>query len=423
MLNEWIILTEPGELRRSDFSLLMNFPRDKEHSQYAAFHELAIFRSGIMTDEVAGSGSLQALLLQAGIWEPKRAREAWDEFCARVDDIEALPEGGYELFPLVAANLTEFAPTLPHRDYLLSVLKHSWARSQSMFASVLPILQAFKSEGIDFLAFKGIALTPLYYKNWGARPGMNLGLLIHPQDVERTFSIMALSACVPLELVRPKKWNDFVRYRFESFWLRPDKVPVQLRWHLVQGYGDEQAEKRLREQAVPCPLPDLQAGTLCATDHFLQTCVDGTGLNRDFSLSWLTDAAMILRSGKINWTELEERAHQSQRIHAVRETLLDLDLLDLGVPKLQLEHWRQIKVSALENLEAGWRTQRRISRVGIKTAAMAYLRLHRDATQAARPQNLWAYLQQLHEMKGILRQIVLVWYVIRWNRFRNTSNA
>jgi len=385
------------------------------------FTNLPHFRPGVMRDEVVELGSREALLLQAGLWAPQQARGAWDEFCARIDDIEKLPNKCYDLFPLVAANLAEFAPTLPHQPYLQSVLKHSWARSQSLLASVLPVLQALGTNEVDFLVFKGMALTPLYYKNWGARSGMNIGLLIHPQDVERSFPIMARGGCFPLPQARSDNWKEFIRYNYETTWFESNRVEVQLRWHLIQGDGDDLAEKNLWDRAILCPLPGMEVRTLCATDHFLQTCVDGSGFNSVLSLAWLTDAAMILREGKIDWADLEERAHHSQRINAVRETILNLDRLDLGMPKPQAEYWRKIKAGALENIENEWRAQRTLARIGIKTAAMAYLRFNRDPRQAARWKNLWAYLKQLREVKGVFRRMVWLWYVIRWNRLRNTD--
>ncbi len=373
-------------------------------------------------DQAAGTDSLEVLLLQAGVWEPARARGAWDEFCARVDDVEALAGASYALFPLVAVNLQPLTPTLPHGSYLQSVLKYSWARSQKFLSAALPMLQALRDEEIDFIVSQGVALTSLYYQHWGARPTMTLGVLVHPQDVEKAIRILLRNGFAPPANSRLEHEKDLLRFGHALLWSHPDKFDFHLCWHLFQPCALESDEVNPWHRTTPCHLPGFATKSLNATDLFLQTCLEETGADPVSDFTRLADAAILLHDGNLDWPALESRARYLQRIIPVRDFILRLDRLDLGVPKSSAGHWRKILPGALERMEEACRPGL-TRRTRIKSLALAYLRLTQGERGFVFWQNLGAYLRQLTELKGVARRIALAWYVLRWHRLRVTEAA
>jgi hypothetical protein len=376
-----------------------------------------------MTAEPLRSDTLEGLLLQAGLWEPDRALGAWKEFCEQVEDVEALHHRCYDLFPMVALNLESFAPTLAHGDYLQSTLKHSWAQSKRRLSCVLPLLAALQSEKVDFLVLKGLALSALYYKHWGSRPLKDMGLLIRGKDVERAGLIMRRMDFTLRRGVLPETGKGSFLLESETVWEHSSKIELHLQWRLGWGCCDQRAEDGAWNRAVPCPLPGLQSRTPGAMEHFFHTCVCPADLNPDDAFLKRVDTAILLRSGEIDWGYLEDFTSYFQRIEPVRETIDSLGQLNIGMPQFILTRWQEKKTSRLENLEKACRVQPMIRRWRIKHSALTYLRLNQGASVGVLCRNIWAYMNQLDDLKGILRRIALIWYVIRWNRLRNASIA
>ena len=291
----------------------------------------------VMTGKPAQPTPLEVLLLQAGLWDPKRARTAWEEFCGKIDDIEVLDVGLYGLFPILAANLEEFGSTLLHADYYQSSLRHSWAKSHRFLSLILPVLRGLKEGGVDYLLLRGVALSYAYYGHGGARPNIDLGLLLPPAQVAKAFHLLLRLGCLAKVPIRPEDEAGLIRYGYESVWLLPNKMEFRVRWHLVQGCLYEADGARVWEQAQDCALPGLPTRTPGTINQFVEICLadyHGAYLLR------LADAAMVLREGKPDGAALEARARSLQRLQPVREMILELAHYDLGVSAEMTSHWR-----------------------------------------------------------------------------------
>jgi len=356
----------------------------------------------------------EQLLLHAGLQEPARAVHFWQKFCSGVTDIEALDGGAYRLFPLVAVNLKNIAADVPHKLRLHSVLRHSWVDSQRLFARVQPVLQQLREKKSDFLILKGMALSPLFYRHWGARPMADIDLLVRPEEVERAAAIIEEAGYLAQGGPGDEGLANLIEYRHELSFRNEHGVEIDLHWHLIAECRNQQAEKRFWQDAVSCPLPGLIVKTLCPTDHFFHTCIHGVQWNEVSPVRWLADSAVILRE-QLDWQRLAEQAHNFRRIEPVRQTLLYLEKMGISIPPEALDYWRNLPISDLERLENNYRMHRPNSRQRTRQLALAYLRLNQSSQTASLWRNMFSYMRQIHHFRAMSRRMRFIIYVMLFN--------
>jgi hypothetical protein len=229
--------------------------------------------------------------------------------------------------------------------------------------------------------------------------------------------------CLPLRGLLPGNGKESLQLESKMAWEHSTKMELQLQWRLGWGCCNPHAEQKAWDLALSCPLPGLPAKTLGATDQFFHTCISEADAIPGDAISKLSDAAIIVREGEINWPYLDELTGAFQQIEPVRETILQLGQLKMGIPDAIVARWRERKASPLEDLEKACRARPVIRRWRIKHSALNYLRLNQGASLGVLCRDIGAYLQQLDDLKGILRRCAVIFYIVCWNRLRKTSVA
>jgi hypothetical protein len=164
----------------------------------------------------------EVLLLQAALFDPARAATAWRRFCELIPDIEALNQGSYHLFPLVAANLGPDREALPHGGRLAGTLRYSWAKNQQLLAAIVPGLRGLQSGGVGFLVLKGAALASVYREKGGTRPMADVDILIRPHDLPQAMAILAGHDCRPPKAITTEYLSELIRFRHELTFHTPE---------------------------------------------------------------------------------------------------------------------------------------------------------------------------------------------------------
>jgi hypothetical protein len=359
----------------------------------------------------------ETLLIQSAIAEPESALAAWNAFCAQAADIEALDNGSYRLFPLVAVNLKDFSH-VPQGNYLQSVLKHAWARTFVFITEIRPILEELREAGIECLVFGGALLAFSLHRHAGGRPGPpEAGFLVRPDGLDRAISAIARRGWTSI-VPRPEIEPGFIRFGREIHFTHLAHGRIRLRWHFLGEPGDFEADHLVWNGAVACSLPGCEARTPDLADQFLQVCLDGCGFD---SLPALTDAAQILRHG-FDWDRLASQARLHRHIGPVQEMIRRLDQLGLGVPSLILERWRSLEATPLERTEMRCRLLPPPPRWHIKQEALRYLRAAGQPRAALAPEDLWIYAGRFSGLNGILRRLAFLYYVLRWRHLLTPSS-
>jgi len=361
--------------------------------------------------ETCWPNELEILLLQAGLWTPERALKAWEKFCASISDIEALGDGCYRLFPLVAGNLQNQKGPVPHLEHICGVLRHAWSKKQTLIRDTTPLFHALQEAGIPFLLLKGAALAAAYRRQMAVRPMVDIDILIRPHDLEKSVVVLGrLGSTFPGILTAERLW-ELLRFRHEITMRGKAGNDLDVHWYLISDSRDVAAEDSFWEDSVPCDFPAVKARTLCPSDQILHTCMHGTQWNEVSPSRWLADAAILLRDG-IDWKRLESQAKRLCQLRPVRDTLLYLNKLEIELPAGVLEHWTKMKMTDIEALEGSYRASRPNLRERTKQLAWIYLRLTRHLSYFEFFRQLPAYMAQIHHFRAYSRRVKFLIYLV-----------
>jgi hypothetical protein len=210
---------------------------------------------------------------------------------------------------------------------------------------LLELTSKLQNEGIPVLAYKGPALATAIYGDMSLRKSSDLDLLVRPEHLVQAVALMErLGFQSEPMLASPQ----VVPYRCDPANPRhvaiSEEIPfrahdgtyyVDLHWQL--GYSDWRAfspdvtkmwERVERQKLLHGAVP-----TFSREDLFVALCYHGTK-HRWESLKWLLDVAELLRSGRLDWSRVEQTTANNPRAASTVSLtiLLVRDLLDVSVP-------------------------------------------------------------------------------------------
>jgi hypothetical protein len=246
----------------------------------------------------------ERLLLGAIYWDGEKARNAWEAWRRAVSTPDRIAYGESRL--LAAA----FRPVraLGVDDQMLSlaggVYRRSWYENQLGLHRLAKAVASLNAAGIEVLVLKGAALSLLHYRDLGARPMLDVDLLVVPQHLRPAIQVLAASGWHPVATDGPVAG------------------PLQYGRHLKDGQGHEldlhayalmqSADDRdLWQSRVPVDLNGVSTSALGPTEQLLHVCVHGLRWDGP-TTRWAADAMAVLRSSQLDWDRLVERARSKR---------------------------------------------------------------------------------------------------------------
>jgi hypothetical protein len=256
-------------------------------------------------------GLEETLLLRTLLHRGPSAREAWECFRRRIEDLPALfrtdTGGRNRLSPLLLTSLRE--NDLEADPGLLTVLRTAYLREElrakayrDIVGSVVGALQA---ADVRFLVLKGAALSETVYAEPCLRHSHDIDLILPSDEVER-----AGHALQELGLRRepPLEWDQGIAYRHRT------DTPVQLLTWLFRFRvypTDFQAlwpNRRLVEESRVGTFK-----TLNPTFHLLHALGHASYCPSRSTLLWATDAWMLLHAREgLEWGTFVERTVETR---------------------------------------------------------------------------------------------------------------
>lgn len=297
--------------------------------------------------------SPQVLLLRAALLDGEAALAAWHEWLGAVD-IEALDPASYRVLPLLWHNLSHAGVDHPLLERCRGVFRHTWSKNQLLLHRTAPLLRAFGAAGIPLLVLKGGALGQLYYPSPGARPMNDLDVMVPFAAASAARELLERAGWRPT-LDLPPAQLAFIHalgYRDGA------GTELDLHWHALWEGARPGADDPLWRRAQPLRLAGLELATLCATDHLFQVCVHGLRWSEVPPIHWVADAALLLRSGAIDWVRLVEHGERERLTLQLLAALGFLrETLELPIPDEAIARLRAAPASAGERLELWARMQ------------------------------------------------------------------
>ena len=332
----------------------------------------------------------QELLLKICVgYDPVASWNAWRALVA----VEDLDLASQRLLPLAYEELRKAEVSHPDMERYRIVARYVWYDNQVRIGLVERVLDAFDSAGIPILLLKGIALTPLYYKNWGLRPANDTDILVPPErahDAARLLNDLGWHCSRSGDIASPMFRSTIHALEFES----AQNISIDLHWHALHDRCQEDADALFWKHAQPVALNVRQARTPGDTEQLFHVCLHAVRRNQVAPIRWIADAAMILRNSTIDWDRFARHAIDGRFSRSIAIALRCLkDRFALAVPADVLARMEAERPSSVERLEeqvnAGW-----MPRV-LRSTGRRYLHYQRNRDAAAAPANFIAYMETI----------------------------
>jgi hypothetical protein len=242
----------------------------------------------------------QELLLRACLCDGDEASDALRRWRRKID-IDHIELACARLLPMLPAALIETDPDDPVFRKRAEVKRRAWAANQVLFRRAARVAKALAEAGIPIIALKGAVLAARYYPHPAQRPMSDLDLLVRFED--------ALAAVGALQRLgwrtaafEPRSPADLAARHAIGFRL-PDEPEgeIDIHWRLLQSRPSQAAMSALWRHATPLVLGGQTLLAPGAADMLAHVCAHGARWNVHPPIRWIADAAMVIRSGEVDW--------------------------------------------------------------------------------------------------------------------------
>ena len=248
------------------------------------------------------AGERQALLVRAAVLSGAASAAAWEEWCEDASQQE-IQDGEVRLLAAAYKSLEARGAEGPMVEVARGIYRRTWYVNQLAVARNALIVERLSEVGIPALMLKGFPLAVRHYRDLGARPMEDLDLLVPPDRVGD-----AAVALEPLGYARVAGATGAASLLGKEIEIRRgDREVVELKaFALVESADD----RDLWEGSEEFALREAEARSPCAADHLLVVCAHGQRWNAVQPVSWIVDAATLVRSpdGALDWDRFVSRA-------------------------------------------------------------------------------------------------------------------
>jgi hypothetical protein len=221
-------------------------------------------------------------------------------------DFDSLSYGSLRLIPLLFSTFQNFKEGNPYHGRMKGIYRYFLCKNSGLLATGRVIIHKLIEAKIDFILFKGAALTIKYYKNNAVRPMGDIDFLIHPNDVLRAEKIfLDLNLKYRYEAERRIAANE---HSFDYIDIRNNGY--DLHWYSLFESRIKDIDKGIWQRARSFDWEGLNVKIMAPEDLILMSCINGI---RDLSLAqyyWLIDVVKIVEAEPaIRWKIISHEAN------------------------------------------------------------------------------------------------------------------
>ena len=267
------------------------------------------------------------LLVRAAVLTGASAVAAWERWCEGASQQE-IADGEVRLLAAAYKGLEERGAEGPMVEVARGIYRRTWYVNQLAVARNALIAARLAEVGIPVLMLKGFPLAVRHYGDLGARPMEDLDLLVPPESIGAAAEALAALGFAPTagDTGAASLLGKEIEVR------RGDREVVELKaFALVESADDAD----LWEGSEGFALRDVEARSPCAADHLLVVCAHGQRWNAVQPVSWIVDAATLVRSpdGDLDWDRFTERARARRLVPVAQRAVAALTRLGVEVPR------------------------------------------------------------------------------------------
>lgn len=278
-----------------------------------------------------------------------RAIEAWEQWKKRVD-LDDLDHGSFRIMSLAYTRLLALQIQDPDMARIKGIYRYQWTRNKMAFRGKADLLRALAAASIPTLLLKGAALCHTVYEDPNARPMHDLDLLVPVNTAVRA-----------VNLLQERGWKAqhfapevIIQYLHACSFLHPEFGELDLHWHVLRSYCDEERDIELWEAAQDHTFDGVPTKILCPADQLLHACEHGMHHSPSSSLQWLVDACFILRNSRtpMDWQRLVDQASKFKLTLPLLKTLSYLqEQFDEPIPYEVQEKLNKCKIGLISRTE------------------------------------------------------------------------
>ena len=332
----------------------------------------------------------QELLLKTCLFDGDAAIGSWRAW-QKLVDVEELDIGSQRLLPLAYQNLSSLGVEESELERYRGVARYVWYENQSKLLQVQALLSIFSAAQIPVILLKGMALAPLYYKNWALRPTNDLDILVPTRLAGEAGALLASSGwrSPDLDFLKSAAYRTTIHATAFSDGKGHD---LDLHWHAVRELCSEDADSSFWEAAQILRLNGRDALALGDTDQLFHIIIHATHWDIVAPIRWVADTAMLLRVARIDWDRFLKHVVKGCFVLRARLVLRYLrDRFHLPIPdwvQHELDRARSSPVEALEARIDGMDIPLLMWQVGIR-----YVHYRRNCESPVAPRTFPSYIR------------------------------
>lgn len=279
--------------------------------------------------------------MRAATLERRAALEAFTRWQADADPDG--PDAPYRrYFPLVWHNLGPDLQDEPLSEALADEYWRTWAHNQFLHQRAAVALDVLHAAHVPTLALKGAALNALYYRDLGARPMLDVDILVPYHRLPDADRALRHGGWQPDD---PKYLATTCALQAASFHHETEGGQLDLHWRPLY---IPTRETDLWTNAVPIAIGGVATHAPYPADQLLHVCADGISVEWVHGIRWIPDALAVLRH-PIDWDRFVYRAGRHRLTTPARAALALLaSLFDAPIPNLVLEQLNALPRTRLD---------------------------------------------------------------------------
>lgn len=277
----------------------------------------------------------EELLLQLILCPDSEFRARWDVWRTSTD-FNVITNPMVRLLPMLSLRLRHLNIHDEPADRIHGTYKLAWVKNQLLLEATKKIIVLFSDHGIPTLLLKGIPLLIYVYKDDGARFLGDADILIPEEYIDQAIDLMITHGWKYLnnrDADIRKLGVDVVNLVLKEITFRDDKnIELDIHWKLFDPSQQIVSKKiisqrilenrqiihKLWNDSLPMNLGLIHSRILRPEVLFLHVVLHGSVGNEQRTLRWAADAIYILRTYKLDWRIVMQKAEEFRGIFGLQ---------------------------------------------------------------------------------------------------------
>jgi hypothetical protein len=263
----------------------------------------------------------QKLLLRATLGDGDVAADAWREWTV-AHNIGSLDRGSDAILPTLYLNLKE--QEIDIDDFIFAYLKRryrlTWANNLIAKHALLKVSSLLEEANIKSMVPKGIPLVLFHYPDLGARSMGDVDLLIEPEDLSATATLLQDHEWTTGSQLHPP---GLVPYFHAAHFYHPVMGCLDLHWTPFKIDSPVRAKREFWERTICKEVDGRTIRVPDDTDLLLQVFFHSRKVDSQTTCRWIVDAHRLINGpdNTVDWDALVRRSKEVNLVLPVCDAL------------------------------------------------------------------------------------------------------